>query len=141
MTAPKPKKEMLSKEYKAPKTEKGSHIELEGGRLISSPTFTTSAKKQEANAEKREKLGNYFGERVRTVTPPPAVPPVSPDTGSTPRTRALKAPPGSIEYDRPYSHFTPEQQALRKENLRDNGPVVISLTDRQQKQTIKRKKN
>lgn len=127
MTAPKPRKEMLSKSYKAPKTEKGSHVELEGGRLVSSPTFTTSASKQEANADKRKATGSHFGDRVHTVT---SVPSTETDTG-----RPLQAAPVSYKPANIYSNFTDEQKLLYNQELKDNAPVVIDLSARQKKMT------
>ena len=128
MTAPKPRKEMLSRDYKAPKTPKGSHIELEGGRLISSATFSTSASKQEANADKRMASGSYFGQRVELVTP-------TADTSTERPPGTLQKPPTSVAYGKPYSLLDDRQRALHNLSLKDNGPTIHSVTPRQSKLT------
>ena len=132
MTAPKPRKEMLSRDYKAPKTVKGSHVELEGGRLISSATFSTSASKQAANADKRSELGNYYGDKVQLITGPIHT---EVDTG-----RSLQPYPTTLNVCRQYGLMSDRQKELHNQGLKDNAPQVFSLTDRQRKQIHKKKK-
>ncbi len=130
---PKLTKEMLSKDYQSPKTPKGIRIEGDGGHLTTSATFTTSAKAHEANADKRATQGDYFGERVEVVTPTPK--PIEVDTG-----RKLYAPPTSMKVCQPYGLMTDRQKALHNQNLKDNKPEVISLTNRQTKMLWRRGK-
>ncbi|MDC0277600.1 hypothetical protein OAK87_01350 [bacterium] len=131
---PKPRKEMLSKDYKAPKTPKGSHVELEGGRLISSPTFTTSAKRQEAIADKRKSEGHYYGARVGitegTQKPSGLVDPKKKSHTSSRTVRPLTNDQGMI-----YSPLGPDPEP------EITAPTVIPLTDRQSRLVHRHKKN
>lgn len=119
---------MLSRDYKAPKTPKGSHVELEGGRLISSATFTTSASKQADNADKRKASGHYFGQRVELVTP-------TADTSTERPPGTLQSPPTSYPVSTPYSLYSDEQKRLHNLSLEDNAPTIHSVTPRQSKLT------
>ncbi len=124
---PKLTKEMLSKDYQSPKTPKGIRIEGDGGHLTTSATFTTSAKAQEAEAAKRaDRGGDFFGDRVELVTPTPKTTEVN--TG-----RKLYAPPTSMKVCQPYGLMTDKQKFLHNQNLKNNKPEVISLTNRQTK--------
>ena len=124
---PKLNKDMLAKDYVPAKQPKGERVELDGGRLQTRAAFTTSAKKQEAAAEKRKESGSHFGDRVTVVSPAPTDAPPGPPKGR------LDPLPRSINYDRPYSHLTDRQKALFNENLKHNEPVVIKLSDRKNK--------
>ncbi|WP_413429850.1 hypothetical protein [Synechococcus sp. Cu2B8-bc1011] len=69
---PKIAKEMLSRDYNSAKKEKGVRVESEGGHLTTTASFTTSAKEQDSNKEKRSERGGdadsfclYDGVEVR----------------------------------------------------------------------------
>ncbi len=129
---PKITKEMLSKDYQSPKTEKGVRVEGDGGQLTTSAAFTTSAKAQAANADKRSSQGTYFGDRI-SVTTDTIIPEV--DTG-----RALKPAPTTLNVCRQYGLMSDRQKFLYNQNLKNNKPEVISLSDRQRKMTWRKGK-
>lgn len=125
---PKLRKEMLDRNYRPARAPMGTRVELEGGCLKTSATFTTSASKQEANADKRRASGSYYGERITLVTP-------TADTSTERPPGGLQSPPKSYPVSTPYSLYSDGQKRLHNQSLKDNAPTVHSITPRQSKLT------
>ena len=128
MSKPQIRAEQLQRGYKAPVTEVGKRINNADGSLVTTASFTTSAKRQERRAELRpDNTANStgFATSVTSTEPPNQVSNLVQN-----RTPAgIQPPGGNLRYERPFSLKT-DQEKEEARRVQSLDPSLAPTTHR-----------